>query len=407
MKKLTKALALILALIMLFSFAACNGLSDGETTEEATTALAGTVAIPKDQIKVGILHITSKDDTSGYTFAHHSGFLEMQKNLGLSDSQIVVKDEIYDDQAQLINNALQELIDEDCNIIFATSFGYMDFIEEFANKPEYQDIIFSHCSGYKSNDVNFNNYFGRIYEARYLAGIAAGMKAKELGVPKLGYVAAMGEFMAEVTGGVNAWALGAQSVYPEVEVKVSVTGSWYDPEEEAKSAQALIDAGCVVIGQHCDTNGPQTTAEDNGVFGCGYNSDMTEFAPKAHLCAPIWNWGVYYTQAVQAAINGTWTPTNYYEGMKVGLVDISPLNEDIAAPGTKEAIEAARAKILSGELIIFSADVVEKSSPVVEVDADGKPLRDKPIKGENADGSLSDGQITGGINQYIKGVSLL
>lgn len=393
MKKLTKALALVLALVMLFSFAACNGLTDDESTEEATTALAGTVAIPKDQIKVGIIHITSKDDTSGYTFAHHSGFLEMQKNLGLRDDQLVVKDEIYDDQAQLINNALQELIDEDCDIIFGTSFGYMDFMKEFADKPEYQDIIFSHCSGYKSNDVNFNNYFGHIYEARYLAGIAAGLKAKELDTPLLGYVAAMGEFMSEVTGGVNAWALGAQSVYPEVEVKVSVTGSWYNPEEEAKSAQALIDAGCVVIGQHCDTNGPQTTAEDNGVFGCGYNSDMTEFAPKAHLCAPIWNWGVYYTQAVQAAINGTWTPTNYYEGMKVGLVDISPLNEDIAAPGTKEAIEAARAKILSGELIVFSAPIIDRSG--------------NEVKGDNPDGSLSDAQITGGIDYYIKGVSLL
>lgn len=392
MKKLTKALALVLVLALTFSLAACSGLT-GETTAAPTTALAGTATIAKDTIKVGVLHITSIEETSGYTFAHHSGILEMKSAIGLSDEQVIEKDKVNDGDKAATTTAIQELIDADCNVIFATSFNYMDTMEEFAKNPDYQDIIFSHCSGYKSNNVNFNNYFGRIYEARYLAGIVAGLKAKELNVPLLGFVAAMDEGMSEVTGGINAWALGIQSVYPEAVVKVKVTGEWYNPAKEKEAAKALLDAGCVVLGQHCDSDTTQTEAQNAGKFGCGYNSDMTPFAKDGHLCAPIWNWGVYYTQAVQAAINGTWTPTNYYEGMNVGLVDISPINEAIAAPGTKEAVAAAKAKIESGDLIVFKAPIIDRNG--------------KEVKGENPDGSLSDAQITGGINYYIKGVELL
>ena len=392
MKKLTKVLALILAATCVFSLAACSGLTGGkETTAEATTALAGTVAIPKDKIKVGVLHITSIEETSGYTFAHHSGILEMKSALGLSDAQVIEKDKVDDGDKAATTAAIQDLINADCNIIFATSFNYMDTMKEFADKPEYKDIIFSHCSGYKSNDTNFNNYFGRIYEARYLAGIAAGMKAKQLGVPLLGFVAAKDVSMSEVTGGINAWALGIQSVYPEAKVLVKVTGDWYNPDAEGKAAQALIDAGCVVLGQHCDSDTTQTTAQKAGIFGCGYNSDMTPNAPKAHLCAPIWNWGVYYTQAVQKAIEGKWTPTNYYEGMNVGLVDVSPINEAVAAPSTAAAVAAAKAKIADGSLFVFTGPIIDN--------------RGNQIIGAGA--KLTDQQITGGINYYIKGVELL
>lgn len=390
MKKLTRILALVLSLAMVFVLASCDSLKGTDETT-VTTALAGTVPIEKGAIKVGVLHITSIEDTSGYTFAHHSGVMEMKETLGLSDDQVIEKDNVSDTDIPATKTAIQDMINAGCNIIFATSFNYMNTMEEFANNPDYQDIIFSHCSGYKSNDVNFNNYFGRIYEARYLAGIAAGLKAKELNKPLLGFVAAMDVTMSEVTGGINAWALGIQSVYPEAVVKVKVTGSWYDPEAEKAAAQALIDAGCVVIGQHCDSDVTQTTAQDNGVFGCGYNSDMTPFAPDGHICAPIWNWGVYYTAAVQAAVDGTWKAQNYYEGMNKGLVDISPINEDVAAPGTKAAVEAAKAKIASGELFVFTG-----------------PLKDNTGKEILAAGEkLTDAQITGGITYYLQGVELL
>ncbi len=390
MKKLTKVLALVLAITMVFLLSACSSLS-GTTTTVATTALAGTAAIPKENIKVGVLHITSIKDTSGYTFAHHSGIVEMKQQIGLTDEQVIEKDNVSDTDTAATNAAIQSLIDDGCNVIFATSFNYMNAMKEFADNPKYQDIVFSHCSGYLSNTVNFNNYFGRIYEARYLAGIAAGMKAKQLNNPLLGFVAAMDKTNSEVTGGINAWALGIQSVYPEAKVKVVVTGEWYNPTKEKAAAQALIDAGCCVLGQHCDSDVTQTTAEAAGIFGCGYNSDMTPFAPKAHLCAPIWNWGVYYTQAVQQVINGTWKPVNYYEGMNVDLVDVSQVNEAVAAPGTVSAIAAAKAQIANGSLFVFKGPIIDNAGK--QIIAKGKNLTDK--------------QITSEINYYIQGVDLL
>ncbi|MCL2495749.1 MAG: BMP family ABC transporter substrate-binding protein [Oscillospiraceae bacterium] len=367
MRKYVKLLGILLAAAMLPGLAACGA--------------PGT-----DELTVGIVHITSIEDTSGYTYAHHKGFMEMAEALGLRDDQLVIKDNIDDGDVTKTQNALQELVDAGCDIIFATSFNYMDSMEKFAEL--YPDIIFSHCSGYKYNDTNFNNYFGRIYQARYLAGIAAGLKMLEAKKPLAGYVAAMDTKNSEVTGGVNAWALGIQSVYPEAEVKVKVTGKWYDPEGEAAAAQALIDAGCFVIGQHCDTNGPQLKAQDNGVFGCGYNSDMTEFAPAAHLCAPIWNWGAYYTEAVQAVIDGSWAPNNYFGGMAEGLIDISELNEETVAPDTARAIVEARAKITDGSLVVFDTGLTK---------ADGTEI----------DHPLSDAEITGGIDYYVMGVSKL
>lgn len=389
MKQHVKLLALLLALAMLLGFAACGG-TDKPTGDDATTTAAagdtGFAAIPADEVVVGIIHITSVQDTSGYTYAHHKGFTEMVTALGLRDDQIVIKDNIDDGDVSATRNALRELVDAGCDVIFATSYNYMTSVNDYA--AEYPDIIFSHCSGYMSNDTNFNNYFGRIYQARYLAGIAAGLKMKAAGEPLAGYVAAMDSSNSEVTGGINAWALGIQSVYPEAEVKVKVTGSWYAPDLENAAAQALIDKGCYVIGQHCDTSGPQIKAQENKVFGCGYNSDMTELAKDAHLCAPIWNWGAYYTAAMQDIVAGTWSPENYFGGMAEGLIDVSPLNESIAAPGTKEAIEDAKAKIIDGSLIVFNAGLTK---------ADGSVI----------DHALTDSEIQGGIDYYIKGVSLL
>ena len=391
MKKRTKILAILLAAALLLSFAACNIAADPDDSGDPTTTVApgenaGFEAIPAEEIVVGILHITSSQDESGYTYAHHKGFLEMAAALGLQDNQLVVKDNIDDQDVTKTQAALQEMVDAGCDIIFATSYNYMDSMEKFAGM--FPDIIFSHCSGFKSNGVNFNNYFGRIYQGRYLAGIAAGLKMKEAGKPLAGYVAAMDSSNSEVTGGINAWALGIRSVYPEAEVKVKVTGKWYDPEGEAAAAQSLIDAGCYVIGQHCDTNGPQLKAQDNKVFGCGYNSDMTTFAPDAHLTAPIWNWGAYYTAAVQSVVDGVWAPENYFGGMAEGLIDISPLNEAILAPGTAEAIEEAKAAIIGGTLVVFDTGLTK---------ADGTVIGH----------ALSDGEITGGIDYYIEGVSLL
>lgn len=357
--------------------------ADTEADAEAETAAAGVMpAIAKEDIKVGVIHITDPAEGSGYTYTHDLGIQGMQKNLGLDDSQIVRKNNVSDSDATAIENAIRECIEEGCNVIFATSWGFMDTCEALAE--EFPDVIISHGTGYKSNGVNFNNYFGRIYQARYLAGIAAGLKTES---NKLGYVAAMGQDNSEVTGGINAFAMGAYSVNPDCEVYVKVTNSWFDPEGETQAAQALVDLGCDVIAQHCDTPNPQTVAEQNGVWGVGYNSDMSKDAPGAVLTSVMWDWSVYYTYAVQSVIDGTWTGENYFGGMAEGLVNIADLS-DLCAEGTQEAVDAARKQIVEEGFNVFDG--------VIETN-DGSTV------GEEGS-TLSDADITGNMNWYFKNV---
>lgn len=388
-----KLLSVLLASAMVVSLCACGGSASKEETKaetttetteatEATEATGVMPAIAKEDIKVGVIHITDPAEGSGYTYTHDQGIVGMQKNIGLDDSQIVRKNNVNDSDATAIENAIRECLEEGCNIIFATSWGFMDTCEALA--AEYPEVIFSHGTGYKSNGANFNNYFGRIYQARYLAGIAAGLKTES---NKLGYVAAMGQDNSEVTGGVNAFAMGAYSVNPDCEVYVKVTNSWFDPEGETQAAQALVDLGCDVIAQHCDTPNPQTVAEQNGVWGVGYNSDMSKDAPGAVLTSVMWDWSVYYTYAVQSLIDGTWDGQNYFGGMKEGLVTVAPLSA-LCAEGTQEAVDAARDSMVNGDFNVF--DGVIETNEGTTVGEEGS--------------TLSDADITGNMNWYFKNV---
>ncbi|MCL2810652.1 MAG: BMP family ABC transporter substrate-binding protein [Clostridia bacterium] len=313
----------------------------------AVPALAGFAPVPQDEIKIGFIYIGDPSD-KGYTYAHHQGTVYMQEELGLRDDQIIIKSNVYDGDA--CRTAILECIEQGAHIIFANSFGYMDYMEEMAE--EYPNVIFSHCSGYKSNDVNFNNYFGRIYQSRFLTGLAAGLRTES---NKIGFVAA--HPIPEVIGGANAFALGVMAVNPEATVTLKYTNTWYDPTVERQAAEALLDAGCDVIAQHQDTSMPQKAAEDRFVWSVGYNADMTEEAPDAHLTAPIWFWGVYVKYAVEQVIEGTWTPENSFMGMAEGLVGISPLSKNVV-DGTAEIIEEYRAMIMSGEFDVFDANGV-------------------------------------------------
>jgi basic membrane protein A len=368
-----KTLAIVLALVMVLALA--TGCGPKKEAGGGTS---------KDDIKVGVIHISDPAEGSGYTYTHDQGIVAMQAALELSDDQIIRKNNIDDQDANAIETAMLECIEEGCNIIFATSWGYRDTCEALA--AEYPDVIFSHGSGDKSNGENFNNYFGRIYQARYLSGIAAGLKTK---TNKVGYVAAWGSENAEVTGGCNAFAMGIAAVNPDAEVYVKTTNSWFDPEGEGQAAQALIDLGCDVISQHCDTPNPQLVAEQAGIFGVGYNSDMSKDAPGAVLTSVIWNWGAYYTAAVQSVIDGSWTGENYYGGMAEGLIDISPL-ASFCEEGTEEKVEEAREKMKSGEWDVFTG--------VIETN-DGKTI------GEEGK-SLTDEDITTGIHWYYKNITV-
>ena len=353
-----KLLSILLAGAMVLSLAACGG-DTGTSTSEPASASTGTSesasatgGIPKDEIKVGVIHLSDPAEGSGYTYTHDQGIIGMQQNLGLSDDQIVRKISVDDTDAAAVETAITECVEEGCNIIFATSWGYMDTCEALAE--EFPDVIFSHGTGYKSNGTNINNYFGRIYQARYLSGIIAGMKTE---TNKIGYVAAMGQENGEVTSGCNAFAMGVASVNPDAEVYVSVTNSWFDPEGEKQAAERLIAEGCDVIGQHCDTPNPQTAAEEHGVWGVGYNSDMTKDAPGATLTSVIWDWSVYYTKAVQNVIDGTWVAgekvDNYFGDMADGLVTLGEFNSDLVTDEMIAKVEEVKAQIVSGEWDVF------------------------------------------------------
>lgn len=353
-----KLLSILLAGAMALSLAACGG-TPASTSQPASTGASEpasvaetTGGIPKEEIKVGVIHLSDPAEGSGYTYTHDQGIIGMQQNLGLSDDQIVRKISVDDTNAAAVETAITECIEEGCNIIFATSWGYMDTCEALAE--EFPEVIFSHGTGYKSNGTNFNNYFGRIYQARYLSGIIAGLKTE---TGKIGYVAAMGQENGEVTSGCNAFAMGVASVNPDAQVYVSVTNSWFDPEGEKQAAERLIAEGCDVIGQHCDTPNPQTAAEEHGVWGVGYNSDMTKDAPGATLTSVMWDWSVYYTKAVQNVIDGTWVPgekiDNYFGDMADGLVTLGEFNTDLVTDEMIAAVEEVQAKIVAGEWDVF------------------------------------------------------
>ena len=388
MEKVKKCLCLPVILICMVMLSGCGNsksIDDYATNEgyqQNTEVTGNRKGIAKENIKVGVLHISDPAEGSGYSYTHDIGIQGMQENLGLSDSQIVRKLNIDDGDAKAVEKALQECVDEGCNVIFTTSWGYMKPTADMAEK--YPDVYFSHGTGYMSNGKNFNNYFGRIYQARYLSGIVAGMNTK---TNKIGYVAAQDSTNSEVTGGIDAFALGVYSVNPDAVIHVKVTNSWYDPAAEKAATEKLLAMGCDVMSQHCDTPYPQTLAQEKGVYGIGYNSDMSKETPKSCLCSVIWNWSAYYTSAVKSIIDGTWDGSNYYGGMSEGLVDITDL-ADFCVKGTQEKVDDASLLILSGKFNVF--DGVMQTN-------DGKTV------GE-AGKTLDDATITGGINWYYKNV---
>jgi basic membrane protein A len=338
---------------------------------------------PKEKIRIGVIHISDPlNETSGYAFEHDRGIREMREKLSLKPEQIIRKINVSDVASMDIENAMRDCIALGATVIIATSYGYMDVCDKLA--AEFPSVIFAHASGYKHNDVNFTNYFGRVYQVRYLSGIAAGLKTE---IGKIGYVAAMGKDNSEVTGGINAFALGVESVNPDALIHVRVTHSWFDPMGETNAARNLLSAGCDVIAQHCDTPNPQLEAEKVSKWSIGYNSDMSGEAPGAVIASVVWNWEVYYTHLVQSVIDGSFTTAPYFGGIREGIVDITPL-ADFAAPETSEAIAAARQRMESGGFNVFDG--------VMETN-DGQTIG-------GAGTTLQDEVITGGMDWYYRNV---
>lgn len=361
-------------------------VSNAENTTDApegdeSTGNAASAGIAREDVKVGVLYITDPAEGSGYSYTHDLGIRGMQSNLNLTEEQIVRKI-VSDGDTAATKKAIEECIADGCNVIFTTSWGYMEPTAEMAEL--YPDVYFSHGTGYLSNGKNFNNYFGRIYQARYLSGIVAGLNTKS---NKIGYVAAQDSSNSEVTGGIDAFAIGVASVNPEAKIYVSVTNSWYDPPKEEEASRKLLDMGCDVMAQHCDTPYPLTLAQEYGVYGIGYNSDMSKEVPETCLCSVIWNWSAYYTAAVDSIINGTWTGENYYGGIGEGLVQITDL-ASFCADGTQEKVSEAMTALLNGSCNVFDGEMTTNTGEVIG----------------SAGSTLDDATITGAINWYYENV---
>ena len=409
MKK--KILALVLALAMVLGLAACGSSGSGS----GSGSQSGSQTSNSD-FKVGAIYINKKSDTAGYTYAHHTGITKAMKELGMDpETQLVIVDQVPEDDTQ-VGAAVDTLVGEGCSIIFGISFGYLNEMEVKAQ--EYPDVIFSHATGFKSNDTNYNNYFGRIYQARYLAGIAAGLKSLETGNNNIGYVSAYDTEYAETCSGINGFTLGVQAANPNATVYVKELGAWADEVNESAFAKELIDSyKCGVISQHCDSAQPQIAAENAGVFGCGYNSDMTADAPNAHLTAAVWHWNVYYHTAIQAAMDCNGDASQfvskmggpaYYGGLKENFVDVSPLNEKTVAPGTQDAIDQVRELIVSGDWDVFTGTklnitVADGKATVEKVAADMLDNEGNKILAAG-DPSVEDSVITGSMNYFVAGV---
>lgn len=330
--------------------------------------------LPKEQVKIGVIYLTDAAvESSGYSYSHKLGIRKMQKKLGLKDSQILHKYNVSDLTRAPAEQAMRECLLEGANVIIATSWFYMDACERLAQ--EFPDVVFAHASGFKDNKVNFTNYFGRYYQPKYLSGIVAGLRTA---TNKIGYVAAMGKENSEVTSALDAFALGVERANPEARIYVKVLHRWFDPEGEAALTRVLIEEGCDVIAHDTDTPSSQIEAQKAGVWGIGYNTDMSLNAPGAVMTSILWKWDVYYVRLVQSVIDGSFTSEPYLGGLKEGIVDLAPLR--LVPPGVAEAVAKARAEIESGANGVF--DGVMKTNDGQTVGTAGSTLPDTVIREE-------------------------
>lgn len=338
-----KFLAVLLVLVLaMSSMVGCGG-----GTEEPA-------AEGEPELTVGFIYIGPATD-GGFSEAQDRGRQAMEDYFEGKVATLTAEN--VAEEKQEVKSAALNMMDQGASVIIGTSFGYMDTLEELA--AEYPDTTFIHFSGNKMNDTNFGNYFGAMEEPRYLAGIVAGMMTE---TNKIGYIAAFP--YTELLIGINAFTLGAQSVNPDVEVKVVYTNAWVDAANEKAAAEALLAQGCDVLEQHCDTTGPQIAAEAAGAYAIGYNMDSREAAPGAFLTAPIWHHEAFYIKTIQAILDGTWTPESYYGTMADGYVGLAELS-DLVSPDAKAKVEEVQAKILAGEFPIFVGPIKDNEGNIV------------------------------------------
>lgn len=323
---------------------------------------------PMDDETIAAFVFVGPVGDAGWTWAHDQGRRYAESETGATTIFV----ESVPEDGPDFRNVVVDFIERDgADVIFATSFGYMDAMEELAG--EYEDVVFEHASGYKMNETNFGNFFGRMYQPRYLSGMAAGALTE---ANQIGYVAAFP--IPEVLRGINAFTLGAQRVNPDVEVHVTWTFTWFDPAVEGDSAAALLEAGADVIAMHQDSTAPGLAAQEAGARWVSYNSDMSAFAPDAFITAPVWNWGPYYARIIDAVAAGTYSPGAYWGGMDDEIVALAPLAADVPADVAAE-IDAVAASLIDGSWDVFTGEIRDQDGNVVV--AAGETMEDGPMLG--------------------------
>ncbi|MBU2870656.1 BMP family ABC transporter substrate-binding protein [Colwellia sp. E2M01] len=335
------------------------------------------VAAKSDSPDIAFLYIGTVGD-EGWTYEHNRGRLYLEEKLGKKVDFVENVPENAD--AERIISQLAQ----DHDIIFATSFGHMDYI--LNSSKRFPKVKFLHAAGYKSS-TNMGNYFGKNWEASYLTGIAAGSVSK---TNKIGYLASFP--IPQLVYNINAFTLGARSVNEDIEVNVIWNNSWYDPANERSAAISMADEGMDVLVSYPDSPATIKVAQERGIWGVGNSTSMAHYAPDAYITNPVWNWGVYYEKVVEEIKAGTWEGGSYLGGLKDGMVDLAEFGKNVPEP-VKALVNKEKKRIISGEFNIFSGPIKDRDG--LERVGSGEKISDEDVLTmnwfvEGVKGSLSN-----------------
>ena len=393
MKKLfSLILSVAMIAMIVLAFASCSGKTETGTDMKDSflpRQSVGTFTVPSD-FKIGVILLHDEDSTYDLNFIN--GIKTVQAAFGMKDEQVIIKrnipegNECYEAAIDLANNG--------CKVVFADSFGHEDFMIQAAK--EKPDVEFAHATGTKAHTAgvaNFHNAFAAIYEGRYLAGVAAGLKLNEIKAagklkgdhPVMGYVGAF--TYAEVISGYTSFYLGAKSVCPDVTMKVQFTGSWYDQDEERNAANALIAAGADLISQHADSLGAPTACEDAGIPNISYNGSTYDAGPNTFIVSSAIDWAPYYAYLIKQVVNGGEIDTDWVGTIQTGSVVLSGWNSKVAAAGTEQKLKDLIAQFKAGTLKVFDT---EKDNFIT---VDGKKLTTYEADVDTDDAFTPDTQV--------------
>ena len=344
-----------------------------EAATPAAPAAAASAAAPAP-LKIAFAYVGPVGD-GGWTFAHDNGRKAIEKEFG---NRVVTSFVEQVPESADAERVFRDMTGQGAKLVFGTTFGYMEpMLKVAADNP---GVKFEHATGYKTA-ANMRTYDSRTYEGAYMAGIIAG-KMSKAGV--LGVVGSIP--IPEVIRNINSFTLGAQSVNPKIKTKVVWVDQWFNPPKETEAAQSLIDQGADVLFQNTDSSAVLQTAAKNKKLAFGWDSDMTAYAPEAHLASAVINWAPYYIKATKDALDGSWSTGSVWWGVKEGAIDIVSINAIVPAE-TQEAVAKVKAGLKDGSFVIWKGPLVG---------ADGKEVL--------AAGAVADDKFLGGVNFYLKGV---